>query len=318
MARSAASLGLLGAVLLLAASDAALAQRPGFDCARASTPIERAVCSNAELVAADRAMAQAYAGLLAKLGGPAREHLMADQARWLANRERACVGEPADVEDCLAARYRDRTSLLKLFADGAYPFVSEQAIVKAGEVRGIPYSIDASYPQFDGTSVDFSAVNRELATAASQAADRVVPGPDADNGGGAYGGVAWRYEQAFTLYRPGPNALAVAVVYDSYEGGAYGTVGIVGTLVDLRTGKAVGPEGVFMPGDAWLKELTRIASADINAPNLPELLRNPGRYVFLEDRLELSFNQHEGGPYTLEIPYDRLRPLLRADGPIPR
>ena len=35
-------------------------------------------------------------------------------------------------------------------ADGAYPFISEQAIVKIGKVRGIPYVIDASYPQFDG------------------------------------------------------------------------------------------------------------------------------------------------------------------------
>jgi hypothetical protein len=95
-------------------------------------------------------------------------------------------------------------------------------------------------------------------------------------------------------------------------------VGVSGMLVDLRTGKAVGPEGVFLPNANWLRELTRIASADINTPNLADILKQPHRYVFLEDRLELSFNQYEGGPYTVEIPYDRLRSMLRVDGPVPR
>ncbi len=49
-------------------------------------------------------------------------------------------------------------------------------------------------------------------------------------------------------------------------------------------------------------------------PTSSIFLKEPRRYVFLEDRLELSFNQYEGGPYTVEIPYDRLRPLLRVDG----
>ena len=59
-------------------------------------------------------------------------------------------------------------------------------------------------------------------------------------------------------------------------------------------------------------------SADVNTPNLADILKQPHRYVFLEDRLELSFNQYEGGPYTVEIPYDRLRSMLRVDGPVPR
>ncbi|HLM11910.1 MAG TPA: hypothetical protein VK362_05950, partial [Reyranella sp.] len=198
------------------------------------------------------------------------------------------------------------------------PFISEQAIVKTGKVRGIPYIIDASYPQFDAGTADFSAVNRQLVSTTSEAADRVVPGPDADNDGGNYGGPAWRYEQAFTLYKPGPNAVSVKISYGAYEGGAHGIVGVAGMLVDLRTGKAVGPEGVFLPTSNWLRELTRIASADINTPNLADILKQPHRYVFLEDRLELSFNQYEGGPYTVEIPYDRLRSMLRVDGPVPR
>lgn len=309
----------LAGAFLVALAGTALAQGPArLDCAKAATPIERAICAKPELAAIDRKMSAAYAALAGKLSGAARDHLLADQIRWLANRAAACVVEPAEMEECLESRDRDRTAQLEWLGEGAYPFISEQALVKAGKVRGIPYIIDASYPQFDGGTVDFTAVNRQLASAASEAADRAVPGADADNDGGNYSGPAWRYEQAFTLYKPGPNAISVKISYNAYEGGALGIVGVSGMLVDLRTGKAVGPEGVFLANSNWLRELTRIASADINTPNLADILKQPNRYVFLEDRLELSFNQYEGGPYTVEIPYDRIRSMLRVDGPVPR
>lgn len=319
MDRSPVNRGVLAAALLVAVATTTLAQGPSRpDCAKAATAIERAICAKPELAAIDRKMSAAYAALSGKLTGAARDHLLADQIRWLANRAAACVVEPAEMEECLESRNRDRTAQLEWLGDGAYPFISEQAIVKSGKVRGIPYIIDASYPQFDGGTVDFTAVNRQLASATREASDRVVPGPDADNDGGNYGGPAWRYEQAFTLYKPGPNAVSVKISYNAYEGGAHGIVGVSGMLVDLRTGKAVGPEGVFLPNSNWLRELTRIASADINTPNLADILKQPNRYVFLEDRLELSFNQYEGGPYNVEIPYDRLRSMLRVDGPVPR
>ena len=319
MDRSRADRGAVAGALLLVLSGTASAQAPSrVDCSKAATPIERAICAKPELTAADRKMAAAYAALAGRLTGAAKDHLLADQIRWLANRAAACAVEPSEMEECLETRDRDRTLQLEWLGEAAYPFISEQAIVKAGNVRGIPYIIDASYPQFDGGSVDFASVNRQLASATGEAAERVVPGPDADNDNGNYNGAAWRYEQAFTLCRPGPNAVSIKISYDAYEGGAHGIVGVTGMLVDLRTGKAVGPDGVFLPNSNWLREISRIVSADINTPNLGDILKQPNRYVFLEDRLELSFNQLEGGPYTVEIPYDRLRPLLRIDGPVPR
>ncbi len=319
MDRSLASCCAVVGAFLLASAGAASAQTVSrIDCGKAATEIERTICAKPELAAADRKMTAAYAALAGRLSGGAKNHLLADQIRWLANRAAACAVEPSEMEECLESRNRDRTAQLDWLGEGAYPFISEQAIVRAGKVRGIPYIIDASYPQFDGGTVDFGVVNRQLAAFAGEGADRAVPGPDADNEGGNYGGPAWRYEQAFALYRPGPNAVSIKISYNAFEGGAHGIVGASGMLVDLRTGKSVGPEGVFLPTSNWLRELTRIVSADINAPNLSDILKQPNRYVFLEDRLELSFNQYEGGPYTVEIAYDRLRSLLRVDGPVPR
>ena len=238
---------LAGAFLVALAGTAPAQGRSRLDCAKAATPIERAICAKPELAAADRKMAAAYAALAGKLTGAAKDHLLADQIRWLANRAAACVVEPAEMEECLESRDRDRTAQLEWLGEGAYPFISEQAIVKAGKVRGIPYIIDASYPQFDGG--DGRLQRREPpACGDDQRGGRPRrPGPDADNDGGNYNGPAWRYEQAFTLHKPGPNAVSVKISYNAYEGGAHGIVGVAGMLVDLRTGKAVGPEGVFLP-----------------------------------------------------------------------
>lgn len=69
--------------LWMAATPAAAMQ-----CARASTPLEKALCSDGQLAAADGAMAEAYFKLLHAIEDPSiRSSLIASQRRWLAARE---------------------------------------------------------------------------------------------------------------------------------------------------------------------------------------------------------------------------------------
>ena len=116
----------------------------------ASSPVERAICRNDKLGDADRELAAAYAALIDRLSGPAKEHLIKDQVRWLDDRAKACTGEIAAVTRCLTSRYTQRLSVLKAAAEGDYPFVSEHDLVKRGRVKAAFYEIDARYPQFDG------------------------------------------------------------------------------------------------------------------------------------------------------------------------
>ena len=109
--------------------------------------------------------------------------------RWLANR-RACDANADRKDGCLESRYQTRAAKLRLFADGPYPFISEQAIVKSGKLKHGTYAIDVSYPQFDSTAADFSAVNRGFADPARQSVDDVLQS-EFDAG----------YEQTFDLYR---------------------------------------------------------------------------------------------------------------------
>ena len=322
------------AIVLLAAPSAFAQSGPSFDCAKASSAIERAICKDPDLAKADRGLAVAYAGLSAKLSGAAKEHLEKDQQHWMAARNQGCGRAVDRIEDCLKRRYETRLDTLKAFGEGAYPFIGTQSIFKAATVGKTAYTIDIRYPQFEGTTADFGAVNRAFSDDARKSAAEATPkAADANQDSP----LPWTYEQGFTLYRPGPDSVTVAVDFYGFSGGAHGYGATRCLLVDLRTGKPVGPGGVFAPGDQWLKDMARLVGADLKrqfvenpgfddaleTAKLTKLLGEANRYCFRRGKLEVVFNAYDVGPYsagayTVDIPYDRLKPMLRADGPVAR
>ena len=81
-------------VVALAASPA-VAAGPSFDCASAKQPVEKAICADPTLAAADVALGQAYRQALQRLAGDpaATEALKASQRRFVATRDVA-FGDP--------------------------------------------------------------------------------------------------------------------------------------------------------------------------------------------------------------------------------
>jgi len=147
----------------------------------------------------------------------------------------------------------------------------------------------------------------------------------------------WQAEQGYALFRPDPNVITVAVTFWAFTGGAHGYGSTSCTLVDLRTGKTVPPDGVFAPGSPWLKEVVAIVGADLKKQfvdnpgfedalqitKLTKTVNTSGHFCWQADKLQIYFNQYEvgpysAGPYTVDIAYSRLKPLLRAGGPISR
>jgi uncharacterized protein len=326
---------ILAMLLVFAAGAAALAQeRPSFDCAKADNTIDRAICKNAELSKADREMAAAYTAVLSRLTGAAKDELVKDQVRWIANRNRACRADPDNIEDCLKGRYAARTKNLRAYAQGTYPAISEQSLVKQGKLGKITWSYDITYPRFEGANVDFTAVNARFADAAKKRTDESTPkaddGPEREQ--------QWFYEQGFTVERPpGGQTATVVVQFNSYRGGAHGYGATRCTLVDLRTGKVVAPPGVFTPGEQWLRVMAQLVAADLKKQfvdkpgfddalepaSLAKLLSESNRYCWTGKHLEVIFNAYDvgpyaAGPYEVNISYDRLKPILRPDGPIAR
>jgi len=125
-------------------------------------------------------------------------------------------------------RYQTRAAKLRLFADGPYPFISEQAIVKSGKREHWTYAIDVSYPQFDSPSADFTAVNRSFADPARDTVDDLVQSE-----------FNVSYDQTFDLFRL--NRDVVSVWVHSEMSGLNIDISNTGTLVDLRTGRVIPP-----------------------------------------------------------------------------
>lgn len=93
----------------------------GFDCAKATRPIDRFICATATLRWQDLALSRSYRAVLGALTTPARAALVAQQRDWLGERDRRCVGDRtfAELNDpasevheqaygCLIALYLDR------------------------------------------------------------------------------------------------------------------------------------------------------------------------------------------------------------------
>src|SRR5215831_576944 len=80
-----------------------------FDCAKASTAIEKMICADARLSALDDNLARSYSAALERSSQDERARLRREQAAWLKYRD-AC--EPAD-RSCVIARYGERLRNLR-------------------------------------------------------------------------------------------------------------------------------------------------------------------------------------------------------------
>lgn len=320
----------IAAVIVLLPYLAAAQSGPSFDCTKASHAVERVVCKDVDLAKADRELSQLYAALLGRLTGPAKESLQKGQLAWISNRNRGCTGDDADAMSlCLTRRYGERIADLEASGTGTYPFVEAQWIAKKGKVGKIAYSIDVSYPRFAGTTANFSAVNKAYAEAAASGANEATPtaaaGADLDQ--------QWSAEGGYELHRPGPEAIMVQSSFWAYTGGAHGYGSVTCALVDLRSGHFVPVAQVFAAADRWHKEMLTLVTADLTRQfkenpgfddalqpaKLGKMLREDDRYCWQAGRLQVYFNQYDvgpyaAGPYTVEIPYAKLRPILRAGG----
>lgn len=81
------------------------ANSASFDCAKASSPLEKAICSNPNLSALDDQMAQAYKDARAKSSN--QDQLKSDQIAWIKG-ARQCASDLA----CIEKSYKERLATL--------------------------------------------------------------------------------------------------------------------------------------------------------------------------------------------------------------
>lgn len=92
-------------VVLLALGMNAPVHAASFDCGKAATPFEKAICGDPELSAADERLARTYATAIGGLSEGALGALRADQRAWLDFAQRACT---RDAKPLTSGTYDER------------------------------------------------------------------------------------------------------------------------------------------------------------------------------------------------------------------
>ncbi|MFC1567625.1 alpha-2-macroglobulin family protein [Pseudomonadota bacterium] len=105
----------VGVINLLVSAD--LEAAPSFDCTKASTNIERAICKSGRLSRQDTKLASLYKNVLNKLPIDVQKEIKEEQRAWLKNRNKSCKVPKGELNKCLLKQYKDRNSeLSKLLA----------------------------------------------------------------------------------------------------------------------------------------------------------------------------------------------------------
>lgn len=105
--------GALIVVLLFSLAGVCLAVKPGFDCQKAQTPIEKLICGSDVLSNQDRQMNQLYESLLNQAAEKDRGLIRAEQRNFLKQRDKLCNLDPTPAEKCLREIYQERITALK-------------------------------------------------------------------------------------------------------------------------------------------------------------------------------------------------------------
>ena len=123
---------LSGAVLLLSP----VAQAQSFDCKRASTVTEKAICNDAAVSGLDLRLANAVKHLLAQ-HTEWRSQLSRTERHWIHFRDAACTqfaDDPTSMGSCLTAQYTGRLAVL----ESAQPLQDRTALPDAEKCNIVP------------------------------------------------------------------------------------------------------------------------------------------------------------------------------------
>ncbi|MDE2362971.1 MAG: DUF1311 domain-containing protein [Hyphomicrobiales bacterium] len=134
-------------VALVFAAGAGGASAQSFDCSKAASAAEIAICASADLRAQDNVLAGAYgrAQFFFREDQGKLDALKQTQRAWVAARDRNCAGDPARIESCLSAAYAARLSAIAEFAANAAAQPPAQAAPVVATAPGVvePASVPA-------------------------------------------------------------------------------------------------------------------------------------------------------------------------------
>jgi uncharacterized protein len=307
--------------LLFIASPAAAAS---FDCAKAQSPFEKAICSSPEVSAQDEILAKAYQTALGGLSADAANEIKSAQRAWLNYAEHSCSDDaqpiPGDYTDeqkqCLAATYRDRIRDLEASRmQGGYRFYPIDRYLVEKDTQALPEDFskvaDRQFQivKIDGTDAVATAFNAAIDTIIAETPDIFEPGTTtiAASDGTSDDDTSTKVS-AVTNER-------ISLQTNQYwygHGAAHGNSFITNRHFLLNEKRLLEASDIF-EGDGWQVRLGQLALEGIKATlgedyfatsddDVKAIAADPLRWDFSEEGLVIQFNIYEVTAYAMGAP----------------
>ena len=162
---------LLFITAMLAASTV---QAASFDCAKATSRMEKAICANSDLSRLDEALAASYKAAKGRLSALAGNNLTKGQVSWLRYTSSYCFVDydagavsSANASRCLVDAFATRTRELDATGNvvaGYKTYLMIDDMIKVSQAEKFIYTIQRTYPQVDSDSANAVKLNTFLAT----------------------------------------------------------------------------------------------------------------------------------------------------------
>lgn len=334
----------LGAIFIGGLFFAAPSEAASFDCDKASTPFEEAICDDPELSAKDETLATAYATAIGGLTEDALAEMKAGQRSWLDHAQRVCTedAEPLtqgsyDEEglSCLRTVFDKRIATLessRMFK-GRRIYNSDRYVTlpdpDAREIEDYYWKVatkSISSPRIDADDEVAGAFNAYVEEATEDFADLfAAAGSEGEN----FDNATSDSEVKLTVSEITPQRITIREDASWYgHGAAHGNYSATYRHFLIDEERPVEASDIFQ-GEDWQAQLQEVVFAALKdkhgdalmldgPQDIAEMVTDPARWDFSTDTLIVQFQPYEVSAYaygapTAEIPFSQLEDILAPD-----
>jgi uncharacterized protein YecT (DUF1311 family) len=317
------------AALLAVAGDAR-----AFDCAKASSRFEKAICADPKAHAADEAMSKAFSDLTASANAKARATITRAQLDWLQERNNTCSEVKAEeLSACLARESLRRAAFLSGQPEqgpGAPDRILPWFLVeKGGKGRA---EVDMELLKFaDPKTPGERAFNNATAKFLDDITQPEKGDPNPDR---------YAFTTRMRLVYASPRLVSAQADVYADGGGAHpnsyiGNVNVlladgrVVELADILDAKSAEKVFALCLGQVQAAQKQRVDDEPLTPDDLEQLAKNIkdatsglGAWSFEATQAVVTYSPYSVGAYVegyydCKIGYDWLRPLVKASFPLP-
>jgi uncharacterized protein YecT (DUF1311 family) len=336
------------ACAILALLAGGVAYGASFDCTKAKTPQEKAICGSRELSLADEKLNAAYKTVQSSVPAEFAIKVRDDQRNWLQLLPSQCrdtESVPSErLTQCMLRMYAERTADLqsRLFTAGGVRFFSRSIKLTWADSNGTSPeweetpgfgTLKAMWPQSTRETAEWRAWNKAIEAATQSLAS--VGGDSSPTGEWLKKWAADVDGEVTASVGLVSEELVTASIGSDVMGHGAGHPG--GSSIELnwllKQKRELRPDDVFRRDSDWEKAIETLCSEDLQRPDanlfddwkqaLPKVVLDSENWELNKAGLTINFPEYSVSPHVspvspVLIPWTALKPFLQSGFAIPK